>query len=218
MTLDSVRKKLRLDKYSSYAVLYRRYATPLDALPQMSRIEGCVGLLIAFAYTLEEMSQILSLAYPTPAIQALYLVYPKRGNKLGLPFVGRDDIFPTLNVNIDTGVATGTNLRFNMMVSLDDNFTIVGMRQEELSAKVKTERQCSNDFAQEITKIEAMLSSDERMGFALLAPGYQREWTTYILSAKGEATRIKRLEQLSEALRLGCKTINQLRKHQSTED
>lgn len=217
MITDSVRKKLRLDKYSSCSVFNRRHESCLDALPQASQIEG-VSLLIAFAYTLEEMRELLDRGYSTSDIQALYFVYPKKGNKLGIPHIGRDDIFPALGVNIDTGVAEGTNLRFNMMVSLDDNFTIIGVRREELSGKVKTERRCSNDFAQEVPRVEAMLSADERANFSRLAPGYQREWTAHILSAKGDATRAKRLEQLCQALRLGYKTIEQLRKHKSTEE
>lgn len=212
MPAEAIRKKLKLDKYRSYALLGRRHESSLDPLPRVEIPSG-VELLIAFVYTLEEMQEVVMRVHAQAEVLALHLVYPKRGNRLDLPFIGRDDIFPALKVNLDTGVAEGTNLRFNMMVSLDDNFTIVGMRREELSPKAKTERRCSTDFAQETTKIEVMLSPDERIAFACLAPGYQREWTAHILSAKGEATRTKRLGQLREALRLGYKTLDQLRKH-----
>lgn len=212
MSLESLRKKLKIDKYPDCAVFASRYESMLDTLPRIERPEG-VALLIAFAYTLEEMQEIVAGAYSSTEVQALHLAYPKKGNKLSIPHIGRDDIFPALGVNIDTGIVEGTNLRFNMMVSLDDNFTIVGMRREELSAKVKTERKCSSDYQNQIPTLEAMLSPEERTHFARLAPSYQREWTAHILSAKGEATRTRRLEQLAEALRLGYKTLDQLRRH-----
>ena len=212
MSLESLRKKLKIDKYPDCAVFARRYESALDTLPQVERPEG-VALLIAFVYTLEEMQEIVAGVHSRAEVQALHLTYPKKGNKLGIGHIGRDDIFPALGVNIDTGVVEGTDLRFNMMVSLDDNFTIVGMRREQLSAKVKTERKCSSDYLEQIPALVAMLSLEERTRFTRLAPSYQREWTAHIFSAKGEATRTRRLDQLVEALRLGYKTLDQLRKH-----
>lgn len=212
MSLESLRKKLKIDKYPTCAVFASRYESVLDPLPRVERPEG-VALLIAFVYTLEEMQELVARVHPHAEVQALHLAYPKKGNKLSIPHIGRDDIFPALGVNIDTGIVEGTDLRFNMMVSLDENFTIVGMRREQLSAKVKTERKCSSDYQAQIPVLEAMLSPEERARFAQLAPSYQREWTAHILSAKTEATRTRRLAQLSEALRLGYKTLDQLRKH-----
>lgn len=173
---------------------------------------------MAFVYTLEEMKELLGCVQLNKEVQRLYFVYPKKGNTLSIPHIGRDDIFPALEVNEDTGIAEGTNFRFNMMVSLDGNFTIVGMRREQLSPKAKSKRRSCRDFEEQIPVLEEMLGLEERTRFTALTQGYQRVWTTYILSAKGDSVRTKRLEQLIETLRLGYKTLEQLRKHKQTEE
>ena len=43
-------------------------------------------------------------------------------------FVHRDEIFPTLQVNEADGYIKGSTLKFNRMVSLDETFTVVGMK------------------------------------------------------------------------------------------
>ena len=58
----------------------------------------------------------------------LYVAYPKKGNKIYPTFVHRDEIFPTLQVNEADGYIKGSTLKFNRMVSLDETFTVVGMK------------------------------------------------------------------------------------------
>lgn len=204
----ALERKLKLSKYKSVGCLgHPSTPTQLSELPQFkeaNQSEGC-DLLIAFVYALSEMSGLLPLL--PQSLEALYFAYPKRGNKLRLPHIGRDDIFPHLGVDDTTGFIAGTDWRFNMMVALDENFTIVGLKRDVAHAVSKFGAGHSVDFADRLPELEAKLKgSPVSEFFARLTPGYKRTWASYIYSAKKPETQERRYQEMQETLSLGFKT------------
>lgn len=90
-----------------------------------------VDLILAFVKDIEEFKQLVGHVKEKNALNEeglLYVAYPKKGNKKYDTYIHRDEIFPALRVNEDDGYIEGTSLKFNRMVSLDEVFTIVGIK------------------------------------------------------------------------------------------
>ena len=94
-------------------------------------IEEHYEVILAFVYTLEEMAAIINRVVRGQLLQAkglLYLIYPKKGNKLYPQSIGRDSIFPYLGVSDETGYVGETGMKFNNMASFNEHLTIIGIR------------------------------------------------------------------------------------------
>lgn len=140
----------------------------------------------------------------------IFFAYPKKGNKRYDTFVHRDEIFPALKVGED-GYLPNSDIKFARMVSMDDVFTVVGLKREKRKTKKTTAAsQCVADYENNIQDIEALLSAyPKELAFYLsLTPGYQKDWARYIFSAKQQKTRDKRKEQMVDVLSQGYKTID----------
>ena len=141
----------------------------------------------------------------------LYIAYPKKGNKVYPDFVHRDEIFPSLNVDTNgDGYVGDSNIKFARMVSLDETFTIVGLKEVGSSkGKSSTDSsQCVDDYVKYIPEIEVYLSNNSVLSefYKNLTPGYRKDWARYVYSAKQEATRKKRLSEMEMILSKGFKT------------
>ncbi|QIL45656.1 YdeI/OmpD-associated family protein [Vagococcus coleopterorum] len=141
----------------------------------------------------------------------LFVVYPKLANKLGLEGVHRDEIFPMLSVDEDTGLVAGKDLKFNRMVSFDDNYTVVGLKQVDPEKEKKVKKACNEDYASHIPELAELLGQTDRGAFDFfvgLTKGYQKSWAQHVFSAKQQATQMKRLEQTVMILKAGHKSLN----------
>lgn len=140
----------------------------------------------------------------------LFFAYPKKGNKRYDTFVHRDDIIPAMKVDED-GYVKNSDIKFSRMVSMDDVFTVVGLKREHKRAKKSSAAsQRVTDYEDHVKDIENLLAEhpSELKFYQQLTPGYQRDWARYIFSAKQQNTREKRQAQMVEILSLGYKTID----------
>lgn len=138
----------------------------------------------------------------------LFIVYPKKGNKKYNSFVHRDAIFPALQVQ-ENGYILNSIYKFNQMVKLDDDFTIVGLKKEPLKKQKAKASQRVLDYVEMIPTLMELLQKDEK-AFAMyqsLTLGYQKGWARYIFSAKKVETQNKRLEEAIVLLKQGVKAI-----------
>ncbi len=217
----ALRKKLRLDKHGIVACIRNLgEATPFDEEGwDAELVRPHYDLIIAYVANLEAMVSMVHQIHQgryLPSGGCLYLAYPKKGNSKGLPAIGRDDIFPALGVD-DSGYPEGTELKFNLMVSLDDSYTIIGLKAVPRSTRPKKRpSMCTSDYAHHISDLEAHLRAypSEYRFFQGLAPGYRRAWATYVYSASRPTTIDRRLEELVETLALGFKS----RDHRRAEE
>ncbi|MEQ2528095.1 YdeI/OmpD-associated family protein [Bacillaceae bacterium CLA-AA-H227] len=203
--------KLKLTKYKNLAVLNRPSDYDVFAGYETT-LAGKHDAIFIFVETLEDMikhTQKIIKEQPLLEKGYLFFAYPKKGNKRYESFVHRDDIFPAMKVGED-GYVANSDLKFSRMVSMDDVFTVVGLKQEKRKAqKSSAASQCVADYEDNVKDVEALLENypNELRLYKELTPGYQKDWARYIFSAKQEATREKRQAQMVEILSQGYKSI-----------
>ncbi|MBB4825522.1 hypothetical protein HNO89_002756 [Sporosarcina luteola] len=208
----TINEKLHLTKYKNMTVLnqpddydlFNGYKTSLSKKHDA---------IFVFVKTLEEM-----LAYTEQIINEeqllekgyLFFAYPKKGNKRYDTYVHRDDIFPAMQVD-ENGYIPNSEIKFSRMVSMDNVFTVVGLKHEKKKAmKSSAASQCVGDYEDNRKDIETLLAEhpNELAFYQELTPGYQRDWARYIFSAKQQKTREKRQAQMVEILSLGYKSVD----------
>lgn len=179
--------------------------------------------VFAYVFTLEEMKAAMHRFAGKGFMTAggiLYLAYPKKGNRAFPQHIDRDAIFPHLNVDEETGQVPGTDFYFNLMVRLNEVFTLVGLKQSDNrpdAKKAVAASQRTEDYVHRVPDVEQALENDPEAQalFQALTPGYQANWARYVYSAKQEATRQKRLEEMKTLLKAGYKSKDQYRKKES---
>ncbi len=207
--MNALYKKLSLDKFDVITILnepdnYELFKD-LDVNNELMKNQDC---LIRFVYSLKEIKETILNAAKNDLINDkgyLYLAYPKLNNRLGLDSIHRDDIFPYLNLEMQgDGFVDETNLKFSRMVKLDDNFTIIGLRQFDKRPKIKEEvSQRVDDYVRFIPNIVQEIKNDQITldYFNALSPYRQKDLARHIFSAKKDETKQKRWEKLREDAR-----------------
>lgn len=208
----SIITKLKLDKYTNMVVINQ----PIDYdvfTGYKTTLSKEHDAIFIFIETLEQM-----VGYTQQVIKEqlllengyLFFAYPKKGNKRYETFVHRDDIFPVMNVG-DDGYIDDSDIKFGRMVSMDDVFTVVGLKREKKKVKkTPAASQCVADYEDNIKDVEALLADtpSELSFFKSLTPGYKRGWARYIFSTKQQQTRDKRRGEMVEVLSQGIKSID----------
>ncbi|WP_232361579.1 YdeI/OmpD-associated family protein, partial [Bacillus thuringiensis] len=72
-----------------------------------------------------------------------------------------------------------SNIKFARMVSMDEVFTVVGLKREKKKTmKTSAMSQCVADYADRIKDVEALLTNhpNELKFYQSLTPGYQKDW------------------------------------------
>lgn len=213
----SIVDKLKLTKYENMAVLHNPGG--YEFFEEYSKsLSGKHDAIFIFVKTIEEMTQNLNVIIANDEVLLpkgyVFFAYPKKGNKKYDSYIHRDDMFPALNVGED-GYVDNSDIKFSRMVSMDDVFTVVGMKKEKRKVpKTAPASQCVADYEDKISNVETLLGEhpSELAFFRDLTPGYQRDWARQIFSAKQQATRDKRTKQMVEVLSEGYKTLDLYRR------
>ena len=204
---NHVMKKLGFDKFETIVVLNR--PEHVQAFEDLGTILGPEqDCILAFVDNLADMKALIFRVHEETLLRPdgyLYFAYPKLQNKRGLEGIHRDEIFPHLNIDSEgDGFVPGTKLKFSRMVSLDENYTIIGLRYLLRRPKTKAApSQRLQDYVQYLPALEESLQEDSEAlaYFQKLTPGKQKEWARHIYSGRRKETRMKRLEQLLEDAR-----------------
>ncbi|MGT2741770.1 YdeI/OmpD-associated family protein [Streptococcus plurextorum] len=208
-------QKLKLDTFSDLAMIRpaKEAQTAFDGFDFPSPLALKLQLAIAYVYSLEEMKDVIVQCSDKEVLVEngqLYLLYPKMKNKLGHPPIHRDAIFPYLEVDDEDGYVKASDYKFNRMLALDDNYTLVALKYQPKRRVKGTMRSSArvNDYLDRIKDIEAFLAAyPEQLAFYQgLTPGYQKDWARHVYSAKTEVTISKRLEEMVRILSEGYKT------------
>lgn len=168
-------------------------------------------LIFAFVLDMTELQQTVQLIIDRNGLRKsgyLFLAYPKKGNKVYTTYIHRDDLLSGLGAD-ENGYVGNTTIKFARMVGLNDVFTVVGLKEEAKKAGISTATsQSVSDYISYIPELEAFLQStpDLLKVYQALTPGYQRDWARYVYSAKQEATRVKRREEMKQLLAAGYKS------------
>ncbi|PEF73491.1 hypothetical protein CON94_20770 [Bacillus pseudomycoides] len=212
----SVIDKLNLSKYSNMAVINQPndYALFTEQAIKLSKDHDAIFI---FVETIDEMVKYTQLIINKQILLGkgyLFFAYPKKGNTRYETFVHRDEIFPAMNVGED-GYVGNSDIKFARMVSMDDVFTVVGLKCEKKKVKkTSAASQCVSDYVENIKDVEVLLAKhpNELQFYQSLTPGYQKDWARHIFSAKQQQTREKRAQQMVEILSQGYKSIDLFRR------
>lgn len=213
----SIINKLNLTKFKHLAVLNQPddYALFQDC---QTKLSGGHDAIFIFVETLDEMVNYTQQVIREQQLAEngyLFFAYPKKGNKRYETYVHRDDIFPAMGVDED-GYIGSSDLKFARMVSMDDVFTVIGIKHEKKKkAKSSAASQSVADYEDRVKDVEELLAPypKERQFYKELTPGYQKDWARFIFSAKQQQTREKRLEQMVDILAQGYKSMDLYRQN-----
>lgn len=209
--------KLKLNKYNNMAVINQPndYDVFTEQATTLSKDHDAIFI---FVETIDEMAKHTQFILNNEQLLLekgyLFFAYPKKGNTRYNTFIHRDEMFPALKVGED-GYVDKSDMKFARMVSMDDVFTVVGLKHEKKKAKkTSAASQCVADYAENIKDVEALLADypNELTFYQSLTPGYQKDWARHLFSAKQQKTREKRLQQMVEILSQGYKTIDLFRR------
>lgn len=126
----TLREKIRWDKAATHRVLDLP-PTQRALLPDVDPVEGPVDLIVGTVFTLPEFAELVSRVWNRGELNpngVLYVLYPKKGNKVYEQWIHRDDIFPALGVSEETGFVGATRMKFNKMFAFDGTFTCIGIK------------------------------------------------------------------------------------------
>ena len=213
----SIIEKLNLTKYKNFAVINQPddYSVFTNQVTAFSEDHDA---LFIFVKTIDEMTNhIRHIIDHNLLVEKGYVffAYPKKGNKRYETFVHRDEIFPAMKVGED-GYVGDSEIKFARMVSMDDVFTVVGLKREKKKAKkTAAASQCVADYENNVKDVEQLLKEhpSELQFYQSLTPGYQKDWARFIFSAKQEKTREKRQAQMLDVLSQGYKTMDLYRQN-----
>jgi Bacteriocin-protection, YdeI or OmpD-Associated len=218
-TTKSIVDKLNLKKYASKLIL--NLPEDIDEFSEID-FDTAVGkekydMIFAFVFNLEEFSNELHQVIEKQLLNEkgyLFFAYPKKNNPKYKEYIERDQIFPYINVGED-GYVAESNLKFSRMVSLNDIFTVVGLKSEKKkTASPSKKSQCVDDYIVHVDDIKRYLEKNGELlsTYNSLAFGYQKDWARYVYSAKREETQEKRLLEMEDILGEGYKSMDLYRR------
>jgi hypothetical protein len=218
-------EKLNLQKYNQVAILNKPAGS--DYLAEMKNydtaLNGAYNLIFAIVpdmVSLQELVNRVILQRHLHKNGYLFVAYPKKGNKVYTTFIHRDDLLAGLGSD-ENGYIGASNIKFARMVGLDDVFTVVGLKEDAKSKgqPSNTPSQSVDDYISFIPNVEEDLKDTPELLalYQSLTPGYHRDWARYVYSAKQEATRAKRKEEMKMILRAGYKSRERYRQASRAE-
>lgn len=209
--MDKLLKKLRLNKDDELVILNRPNENYFADMNVIESLDSKANYIVIFVTNIEELTrEVMNIVTNDMLLEngRIFVAYAKKGNKMYESFVHRDEIFPALKVSEEDGYIPNSDYKFNQMVSLDEVFTIVGIKKEtKKTKKSKANSGRVDDYTKFIIDIEERISDlpKTRMFFDNLTQGYKKSWARYIYSAKKVETQEKRFQEMIALLDKGIK-------------
>jgi hypothetical protein len=215
MMAKTIVEKLSLQKYENVAVLHLPEGS--DYLVELTNYDteltgSKYDLIFAFVLDMESLKALVNKVIEKNYLNEngyIFLAYPKKGNKQYSTFIHRDDLLDGLGAD-ENGYIGTSSVKFARMVGLDNVFTVVGLKEDarnknRLSTKAS---QCVDDYIAMIPDVEKDLQDTPGLltFYQSLTSGYRKDWARYVYSAKQEATKEKRREEMKMILSEGYKS------------
>ncbi|WP_163103123.1 YdeI/OmpD-associated family protein [Peribacillus alkalitolerans] len=217
----SVSDKLNFSKYPTKLILnIPDDIEDFNEIEYHSSVENDkYSLVFIFIFSLENLTKYLKLVIEEKLVDEngyLYFAYPKKNNPQYKEYIERDAFIQNIEAD-EEGFVLGSNIKFSRMISLNDVFTVVGLK--EVSKKAKNtpstqKSQCVDDYIENVEDIKLHLAIKEDLlkAYNELTFGYQKDWARYVFSAKRKETQEKRLQEMEMILGEGYKSIDLYRR------
>ncbi|MET3291845.1 UNVERIFIED_CONTAM: hypothetical protein ABID98_004415 [Brevibacillus sp. OAP136] len=214
--------KLNLRKHPAKLILNKPAdVTDFDEIEYDTTITNDqYDVIVLFVFQLEEFTSNIQMIIDKQLVAEkgyVYFAYPKKNNSQYEQYIERDSFFQSMPVDED-GYIQGSILKFAKMVSLNDVFTIIGLKAEGKKAKkaaAAPKSQCVDDYIEHVEDIKALFQGRSKEildKYNELTPGYQKDWARYVFSAKKKETQEKRLVEMETVLGEGYKTMDLYRR------
>lgn len=219
----SVVEKLNLNKYQRKLVLQK--PEDLDDFHELDYDSSInndkYDLIFMFVFSLEEFSRQLQSVIANQLLEKngyVYFAYPKKNNPKYKEYIERDSLLNVVAMD-DEGYTLDSDIKFSRMVSLNDIFTVVGLKSVPKKTKKddsSKSSQCVDDYIVHVDDIKQYLNKNEDLlgAYNQLTFGYQKDWARYVYSAKRKETRDKRLLEMETVLGAGYKSMELYRRKQ----
>jgi hypothetical protein len=217
----SVIEKLGIHKYSTKLILNKPETVhDFDELHYDTKInETRYQFVFIFTFTMEDFTQQLNTVIEKNLIEDngyLYFAYPKKNNPTYQEYIERDRFYEDLSLDED-GYVRNSQIKFSRMVSLNETFTIVGLKslpKKPKKADSTKNSQCVDDYIEYVDHIKEYLSRKEDLlnAYNQLTYGYQKDWARFVYSAKRVETQEKRLLEMETVLGQGYKSMDLYRR------
>ncbi|MBG9794145.1 hypothetical protein ABD76_17200 [Paenibacillus dendritiformis] len=214
--------KLNLRKYPTKLILGKPDdIADFDELEyDTSAVKEKYSLIFTFIFNLEEFASQLNQVIERQLLEEggyLFFAYPKKNNPKYAEYIERDSFFAEVPMDED-GYIGGSPIKFARMVSLNDVFTVIGLKSQAKKAASSAATKPSqrvDDYVDRVEDIKAYLQHDEEIArqYNQLTPGYQKDWARYVYSAKKKETQDKRLAEMKTVLAEGYKSIDIYRRN-----
>ncbi|MFB5086321.1 YdeI/OmpD-associated family protein [Psychrobacillus sp. PGGUH221] len=223
MPTKSIVEKLNVRKYLNKLILHLPTGMKdFDEIDFDTSIkESKYDFVFVFVYNLEDYTNYLNVMVEKKLIENngyLFFAYPKKNNPTYREYIDRDDMINSISPDED-GYVTGSDLKFSRMVSMNETFTVVGLKSVPKKKKKSTttpNSQCVDDYIQNVKYIIKYLERNEKLldFYNQLKPGYQKDWARYVYSAKRKETQEKRLLEMEKILGEGYKSKDLYRRNE----
>lgn len=217
----SVAEKLNFKKYPAKLIMnIPEDFVEFNELDFDSKMEkDKYNMIFVFIFSLEEFSEYLNLVLEKQLLDDqgyLFFAYPKKNNSRYNAYIDRDSFFDQVPMDED-GYVYDSTIKFARMVSLNDVFTVIGLKSEvkKASKSAKPEKsQSVDDYIEHVEDIRQHLKNNKEIlqRYNELTFGYQKDWARYVYSAKKKETQEKRLSEMETILSEGFKTIELYRR------
>ncbi|WP_232698083.1 YdeI/OmpD-associated family protein [Brevibacillus daliensis] len=219
----SVIEKLNINKYPAKLILHiPEDNNDFQGLEYDTSIKkDKYDLIFIFIFGLEDLTTYVKEIIDKQLLTDkgyVFFAYPKKNNPTYKEYIDRDSLFSQIPQNED-GYVYGSTIKFSRMVSLNDIFTVVGLKSEA-PKKVKKatstkSSQCVDDYIEHVEDIKQHLKKNEDLlqTYNQLPFGYQKDWARYVYSAKRKETQEKRLSEMETILGEGYKSMDLYRKN-----
>lgn len=214
--------KLNLKKYPAKLILDKpQDINEFDAIDYDETIKNSsYDLIFQFIFHLEDFPKNIKKVHEQGLLNEngyLYFAYPKKNNPKYEEYIERDSIYTDEFYN-EEGYLRGTNLKFSRMVSMNDVFTVIGIKAiplKKMNKPTTKSSQCVDDYIGHVEDIKQNLSKNPEVLdiYNELTFGYQKDWARYVFSAKRKETQEKRLLGMETVLAEGYKTMDLYRRN-----
>lgn len=204
--------KLKLNKSQQIAIInLPNYLIDVFDVPFQTELNGTFDCILGFVTDLEKLDLFIKNTLEQKLLKnngIVFVAYPKLKNNLGIEGLPRDAIYPLFKIDEETGFISNTLLRFNTLISLDDNYTVIGFKYDSQGKQKQQKNNRGRDLQAFVTEIEKTLANDKRISqlFRNLSQGYKNNWANYIFSANNDELKAKRLQEMKLILGLGYKS------------